>query len=332
MSTSIVKHHPYSLKFPAAKKTNDDDLDEERQARRQCAISVIDYMLEDDSICLPLYQFVLKRKARALSYADEVDKDCQFKSITTFGRIEMKWVVNMVVELSGLTISDVIAATKHDEQTPRHLLQFALCYQSGLTIGQSGKVKQVLRAMFMKRSVDLGSRLAEFRRGGGLNSDKSINWKKGVYTMTFASDSKSAKITKITHTSGDSIDISETAVTREWNLLNNWSDYDAMVKLKPLKPTLVSQFFATAKTGPYKYKKVSGDNKVFQSEPEDVKQTFFDRQREQKGVSEDTVEKELQAMHAEKRAKVMAEARGKAKTVANKIRARRSLNCEKSQT
>lgn len=209
--------------------------------------------------------------ARALSFADDVGKDGQFKSVTTFWRFDMKWVINMVSELSDLTVPMITEATKHDEQAPRHLLQFALCYQAGLSIGQNGKVKEVLRSLFHKRHIQLGSRLQDFVKDGGLNADKSINRKRGVYTLGFGGDLQTSKLTKITHISGDSVETSGSAVTREWSLTNNWSDYDAMLGMRPLKPTPVSQFFTSSKNGPFKFKKMSGDNKVFQSELEEMK-------------------------------------------------------------
>lgn len=329
--SSATGHNAYSLRYPMPKKSGDDDADEERQAKRECAMSVIDYMLEDDTVCLPLYQFVLKRKARAASYGDDVDKDEQFKTISTFARLEPSWVIHLVAELSDLTAAQIIEASKFDEQTPRHLLQFALCYQGGLNIGQNGKIKAVLRAVFIRRHEQLNFRLKDFAKNGGLNTDKSINWKRGVYSFTFENDSPSAKLVKVTHVSGDAVAIDEnTCVTRAWSIVNNHSDYDAVVEMKPLKPTPLCSFFAATKTGPYRHKKMSGDNKAFQQELEDERQAMLTKKKDGATIPEEEVGQKLKAMQSEKRAKTLSAARAHAQAVAGQVRQRRTLTCQKS--
>ena len=63
-AAAVHEHHPYSLRFPKGQPLEDEMAEEARQGRRECCMSVIDAMIQDDSIGLPLWQKVVANQKR----------------------------------------------------------------------------------------------------------------------------------------------------------------------------------------------------------------------------------------------------------------------------
>ena len=143
-------------------------------------------------------------------------------------------------------------------------------------------------------------------------------------------DSQTAKLTKVIHISGDVVIVKKTAVTREWQLVNNFGDYEAQFELPPMKPTPVHDFFREAKSGPYRFTKMTGEKKAFKDLLLQTKESVVKNAKADTAAVALTLEAELTQVQAERRRKSLADARAKAKAMAGKAKSRRTLSLQKS--
>lgn len=333
--SSVAPHHKYSVKFPPVPKNVTDEAEKKTfEGFRECAMSVIDYMIEDPSCALGLFQDLQKARAKAANVVATVDRDDQFSEVTTVGKLEPSWIIQVVSEISDLSVVDIVAATKMDDQSPRHLLAYATAWMPSTKIPHDGIIKEVLKGVVIDRHTMLGSRLAKFKKNKGLKADKSLNWKFGCYRLDFMGPEPGAKLKSITHCSGAIVPVEAGGVIdRSWAISHNWSDWEACVVCRPLKPSPLYKFFEQSKTGPYAFKKIAGESSEFKAAVTTRADAFHAKHQpkaDEKGV-EAAVAQQLAEMQTDKRKKGMEEVRKKALETVSVAKRRRTLTMQKTE-
>ena len=242
--SAVVGFHPYLTKFPAIKKSGHNETDEQAEALRRCSQQVVQGLLEDPSSALAIFQAQEKRRTKSSALNGSVGRDEQFDSVTTVGRLEMPFAIEMIWLLGDMVVSDLILASKFDEQAPRQLLAYATGWTFGLKIPKDGIIKGVMKEVILPRARVMGDRLKAWKADGGFRADGSLNWRRGCYRLCFVGSEDVSKLSEIEHVSGMKIKIpADTAIDRKWELISNWPDYKAPLVLKPSKPSPIIKFF-----------------------------------------------------------------------------------------
>jgi hypothetical protein len=249
-----------SEKLPIATRTGNPNIDSENDARRSCFQQLIDICLEDDSHVLPLFHELQKRlQQQSKTIKDEGDK---FASMTTFKNTEEEFALKMVLKHSDMKLNDLILAKQHDGQAVLQLLTYLVQVGWNLQYPQECQLVEVTIMLFDERIAEVGNRLADWKKKGGVLVTGAINWKLGCFLMDFTDDF----LTRITHRpTGDTVavDVSD-GITRKYTLHNNWDDYGAYLHKPPLPPIPVSNYFKASLKGPFKLKRLTGKSKDFQ--------------------------------------------------------------------
>lgn len=182
------------------------------------------------------------------------------------------------------------------------------------------------------RNEEVGKRLAQFKQGGGLNSDGSLNWKKGVYNLRFEGSDADSKLVAVRHINGDEVQVTKTCIDRSWGVSQNWSDWDASFEHDGMRPSPVWHLFKGTGLGPYKFPKVTGENKSFSDELSAAGQEWKKQKTEQASKKDEVVEvgKAFKEMQTEKAQQSLQAAREKARVAASQVCKRRTLTCQKS--
>ena len=97
-----------------------------------------------------------------------------------------------------------------------------------------------------------------------------------------------------------------------------------------MKPTPVHEFFKASKNGPYRFARMSGEKKEFMDKLAETKAKVLNDAKLETSAIASTIEDELELVQSEKRKNSLKEARAKAKAVAGKAKARRTLSLQKS--
>ena len=325
--------HPYAQKYLAVKRTGDANLDESAEALRTCAQQVVNWLLEDPAKALPLHQQMLKKRQRSAKLVTALPPSDRFKHISIIGKLELAFVVGAVVELSDLSADDVLEASKHDDAAPRQLLSFGTLWSYSLRVPGEAIVKEVLMDLIKQRAATMGGRLRNFKAGGGVHKDGSINWKRGAYRLEFESDDDSAKLVKISHVSGAWVAVSNSSIDRSWTLGCNWLDHEATLTHRPLKPTTVVTFFDDKeKSGPHCQRKASGVNKEFNSAAKAVAERFWKQlqHKAEAAAGNDEVSSKLDKLAQDRRRELLEEQRKRVSDVVATSKKRRTLTLTKS--
>ena len=269
-SPSKAAKHPAVLRLPLPEKSGNINEDEDRSAQHALLLELVQGCLDDRSHIMPLYNKFRERLQQNTVGAAGVKMahNEQFNKISTLGALyttETAFCVSFLVSIGDLSASDITKACTAVAGAGLQLLEFAVSMRDDLKLPQQMKIKDVCLRAFNYRNKALANRLSNFKSGGGLNSDGSLNWENGVYKIYCEQDI----LATIEHvTSGTSIDIKEHQLSTSYILESNWSDMRARFKRAPLPPVYVHTLFPP-KTGPHKICQFSNKSKSLADFAED---------------------------------------------------------------
>ncbi|CAK0857281.1 unnamed protein product, partial [Prorocentrum cordatum] len=275
-----------AMRVPFPAKTGNQMIDDEAMARRECFMTIIDECSANSGHILPLFN-ELNKRMRAM--AKEVRcEGAKFDVLAkTFAQTDEEFMIRVVVEISDLSLQDVVKAKQMDDGAVFQLMQFALQYPKGLKYPEEARVVEVLSRVFKTRIEVAGQRLKKFKQNGGVSSTGMLCWKVGCFVLK----SIDGLLSEVGHANGD--------------------------KEPPMPPVLLCEFFKASRTGPYKITKVTSSSKDFAKE---VLNTFNAHKNELEAVvqgqgssssssSAGEVRGQLKTLVSEKKKKAMQKAR-----------------------
>ena len=173
----------------------------------------------------------------------------------------------------------------------------------------------------------MGNRLSTFKTIGAYdpNGNGSIDWKFGVYRPEY--DSKDMLI-KVKHINGDVVDAKGFGITREFSIMDNFSDMAAAFIKRPLPPIKINGFFKTTNQGIYKLPPITSTAKPFLESCKAAREKWDkERQASLTGSSSSTQSQQVVTEVATKKRRLSAAAaRNKAVEALAAKRAKRSTS------
>ena len=251
-----VDIHSCAARLPPPRKTGCDVTDEDNMARFVQLQQLVSYLVEDNSHVPALWEQLKKRKASRVEGATSFG-DLFRPAGTLRTMLDDAWVIDYVASISDIPVAELIKCKAYDEDGPKQLLQMATQAPLHSKPAEELLVKAVSKRIFDVLNVKHGMRLQRFFARGGLK-DGVINWSMGCYTPTYGED---GILKKVTHVSGDAVDVSSYAITSDWLLVDNYADWSAMFSRKPMAPTKAHMFFKSSAKGPYKIAALSVSSK-----------------------------------------------------------------------
>ena len=216
-------------------------------------------MLEDRSHILPVYSLIQKRK-KARGDADEDLLKCLSRlECTSIKGLPDDVKINWISSRSDLSTSDLVQMLSADNSVLNQLMSIALQLNIGQKLADKMLYMDILDIFMDDRYKHCGERLGSIKARGGVSVDhKLVLLRVGAYQLKFEGDILSS----IRHFNGDEVAVQpEHHLTRKHALVDNGSDWQAALVLKPLPPVYLCSFFEEGADGPYKYQNFIGGPK-----------------------------------------------------------------------
>jgi len=235
---------------PAIKKTGDPVQDVQLEQEHAARIDIIDTIMKDSSVVLPLHGFLTshKRKRSIVAVSDAPFPD----PYSHFNRLPTYWMSAHLesVTSGALTKGYLETLMKKDHGIVRSIFHYAHQTNDSDYWPRPMLVKSVLGHQFALRYVQVGSRLADFSTECVIEDDIVDMLKMSPYRVDF----KNGIAVKITHTPTgcEAIPKPHQVITPEFVPENMWSDKSACLELDGTTYTM-SRFFQ-AGTGPHKFR------------------------------------------------------------------------------
>ena len=190
---------------------------------------------------------------------DELVSEDYFAEISTLGKLEEAWVLSWIVKTTGFSATDLGKAKLDDKDILVHLLEFLLNATRTLKLSEALQRKAIAARAFELRMVQAGNRKA-LLCGRTLMKNGQVNHFIFVYKLTFENE----KASECTHRpTGDKTRIpQDVAITKEFDLMHNCSDMQAVVVLGSHHKYFLHKFF-DKNCGPHKVKTSFGTCKTF---------------------------------------------------------------------
>jgi hypothetical protein len=225
-------------------------------------MTLVDSLIDDRSHVMPLMSMLQNRMAMQRAAPEANGADTFVRAPPTLRMHDnMDWILLFLEKVSDMGMVDLLAIKQADDEAPFQLI----CYETGLhlllRLPPSCQIKDVLWRLLHARSVALGRRLASFKHDSGLYADRTLNWRNGVYLLTFATD----RITEIQHKATKKVvNVEEWQMTNAYQLIDNWSDMGASLQRKPMPAVKLASFFSKKdKDGPWEQDHFLGQPKGF---------------------------------------------------------------------
>jgi hypothetical protein len=322
------KHHSASLRLPLPTKSGNRLADADADAMQEIFMSLVDSLIDDRSHVMPLMSMLQNRMAMQRAAPEANGAETFIRAPPTLRmHDDMDWLLLFLEKVSDMGMVDLLAIKQADDEAPFQLI----CYETGLhlllRLPSCCQIKDVLWRLLHGRSVALGRRLASFKHDMGMYADRTLNWRTGVYLLTFATD----RITEVQHKATKKVvNVEEWQMTNAYQLMDNWSDMGASLQRKPMPAVKLASFFSKKdKEGPWEQDHFLGQPKAFATLCEKVHAEWAE-DRKKLAVGDPSgravVRKELETLSKSKKEVASKKAREKAlETLAGK-RQRRTIS------
>lgn len=154
-----------------------------------------------------------------------------FDDISTFGRLEEKWATGALAEMLKVSAASLAKCKTYDPDSIKHPVCFLHNIGPQAMIPAEFQDKRVLFKLLSNRRASVGGRvrLLKDNSAGFFCRDGSLDWKLGVYDLTFAPEG--GRLMTVTHRpSKATVEIEDGAgIDDSFDLLNNFSDVSAEV-------------------------------------------------------------------------------------------------------
>jgi hypothetical protein len=293
---------PYARKLPKPQRTGNLQTDCTRSIEHDATQKIITLLQQHPSQAL----MTLANLQSTLTHTSAVTEDSWGPGVKTLGKLPVHWVSQWLVEASQgeLRQVDMEKMVEYDNQAACTLFHFATQTKPSHKLPVECLDKKVCSKVFFERAKVLGKRLVSWKEKA-LCHDGSIKWGDGgCYKLTF----EDGKATAITHVSGDTAKIpGHVTITKDFTLMNNFSDCSAYLELAPAVYTC-KDFFA-AEQGPNKHELSHLQAPELKSLAEVVKGGL---QETSKKLTQDTIEEDPQFLHqASKKRQMSATAKAR---------------------
>jgi hypothetical protein len=237
----------YAKKLPKPLRTGSLQRDSTRSMEHAAIQKIISLLQDHPSHAL----MTLASLQGCLSAMDSGTDDCWGSNVKTLGKLPVHWVSQWLVEASQGELRQIIEMEKiveFDNQAAFTLFHFATQTKAAHRLPVECLDKKVCSKVFFERAKVLDKRLVSWKEKA-LCQDGSIKWGEGgCYKLTF----DEGKAIAINHVSGDEAKIpSHVTITKDFILMNNFSDSAACLELAPA--TYTCKDFFTAEMGPNKH-------------------------------------------------------------------------------
>jgi hypothetical protein len=251
-----LKKIGYATKLPAVAKTGNSVKDEDAATDRTAFMFVIDSLWRSPSLCQKAKAWLEQRRDNAAG-----DKtDAFFESVSTLRALDDAWVFSFLSNKLNLPLDVLERACLYDPDSWRQILQFLGLLNLSSKLCKSCLQQEVVAGALIACIDANATRLSVIGANAFDRHSGGIRWAHmGVYKLTF--DEENA--THITHMpTNTTIPMPEHApVTKAFTLGNNWSDFEAVIKLEPVSHKCF-MFFATGQ-GPKSLSKVNTQSELF---------------------------------------------------------------------
>lgn len=238
-----------TIRVPIPEKVGNETVDSDTQARHKLLLELVEGLIADRTMVLPLYnKYVELNKSR--SKIEQHDTG-SFDRISTVGKTAPEFAMSHLARVSDLSVADLLAIKKVDEDGPMQLLVYDTQLNDKLRLAKQCAVRDFWGWYLLKRSSMCGSRLASFKRDGGVTPAFGLNWTQGAYILEF---DETKFLVKVTHRrSGHFVAVDKTKmmINQSWLLTANWSDWDAALQCKPMPAIRLHTLWVGKRLGPY---------------------------------------------------------------------------------
>lgn len=246
-----TKLHLAVSKLPTPKLSGNKIQDDDRLAKHNLLLRMVNDCLADESLILPLYNTYTAQVAERLQRVSKVaTHNEQFTKLSVFGKLDDSFVINFLVKRSDLTMKDVVEAMKHDPEAHHQLLEHEVQLNPMMQCVDQLRVKDVCQRFLSAQGDKVLAPLATFKARDGVLDSGALNWLVGCYMLTFEND----LVAKVTFRNGDTVACT-TPISRDYSLVMNWSDWRAAFRRAPFPDVKLHVLFSEKKIGPYKLPK-----------------------------------------------------------------------------
>lgn len=240
-----VQLTPFAKRLPKPLRSGNLQVDSTRLIEHEATQKVISLLQAHPSQSL-LSLASLQTNLRCQASSD----DYWGSDVKNLMKLPSHWMSQWLVDASkgDLVQKDMEKIVEVDPQAPATMFHFATQTKPGHKLPDLCLEKQVCCRVFFQRARLLSHRLTGWK-AKALNKDGSLNWGAGgCFTLEF----DEGRAVAIHHVSGDSATIpNHVHITKDFSLVDNWSDSCAAVKLHP-SVYLCKDLF-DAKAGPHKH-------------------------------------------------------------------------------
>lgn len=317
-----VELTPFAKRLPKPQRTGSLQSDCTKSIEHAAIQKIISLLQDHPSHAL----MTLASLQSNLATNDSTTDDCWGSNVKALGKLPVHWVSQWLVDASQgeLRQCDMEKMVEHDSQAAFTLFHFATQTKPGHKLPVECLDKKVCSKVFFERAKVLGKRLVSWKEKA-LTHDGSIKWGDGgCYKLTF----EDGKAKTITHVSGDSAKIpSHVTITKDFILMNNFSDSTACLELAPA--TYTCKDFFLPEQGPNKHELSHMQAPELKSLAEVVKGGL---QETSKKLTADTIDEDpkfLQEASKKRQLSAVAKAREARAAHANKKKKMRQVDLNK---
>lgn len=270
---SPAKMHPLISRIHPPKKVGDKQMDDDNQSKHHMSIYVINALLQGPEHASGLYQHLMDRQQAATS-AFGVPPTELFSNLVNLRNLclpeNVVWLISFLASISDMTKQELMLVKDKDSDNFECLVVFAFQIPLTQRCPDELRIMGVMHRLLTARNNECGTRLSTFKATGALQDDGAIDWKFACYKVQ-----NLASALKVTHFSGDAVEIPTTTISKKHRLVNNHGDYTAAFKLAPTPPVPVSLFFnKKEKKGPWALAKITPTSDTFAAMCSAAKQAF----------------------------------------------------------
>ena len=288
---------------------------------------ILTELFTDTRHILPVMKLINDRK-RSLEAMDKALDEPMFERLPTFGSLPDETKIEWNVGHSNMGTQTVLRIFKADPFNLDVLIHLATQLPSRMKCPEQLLIIEVCLAVLNWRDEECGGRLKAFSPAGLLDNS-NLNLKEaGCYVLEFNSDNL---LEKIKHAGGDSVKVAIGArLSREYQLVNNFDDWQAHLSMPPLPEVYLWKFFEKSMTGPMKLTNYIGKAAKFEEKCEEFKVAWEAKVRARvcKTSASSTVVDSVKAAKQNKSTEQMRRAREKAQQALKAKKAKCSFSLE----
>lgn len=166
-----------------AAKTWNVERDAIAERYRACFMDIIDACMEG-SLNIACAHGASQARRTAQKIESSADANATFAKVTQIDRLDVKWFMQLMAQHTDLTMAGTLDVYKVHARAPLELFCYLPELLFALRLPKQCLVKWVLFEVCKERYVECDSRGADVLKKGGVNADKTMNWRDhGAYQL-----------------------------------------------------------------------------------------------------------------------------------------------------